>query len=239
MVYGVFSWFYHSHYGGGNVMKKEIIVGGWCLAIAIIVISALFSNQNLEDVGKDALRQIRIFNARKQGAFTNQGFYPPLRNNIVPGTFPLLQEQVLPQLIKELGIEVLSMSGGKVKISGVMGNSWAEKGGLRRGDIILRFNKKSINGFNHFKSLIADVRPEKKYRIRILRGGRVKSLRVTVGEGEMEGFNPIVPAAFSRPYLFGQGVPFVCPQCGYSWKEGNYPGQYTYCPRCGKVIRRR
>ncbi|UCC95275.1 MAG: PDZ domain-containing protein, partial [Candidatus Omnitrophota bacterium] len=214
-------------------MKKDIIVGGICLAFVIIIIIALFSNQSF-DTSRDIVHKIKTFDGRQVGfsppdnrplaGFTkSMRFYPYPRGDTVPvalsGASARVQAQASLQLIKELGIEVIPISGGKLKISGVMGNSWAERGGLKRGDIILRFNKKSIKGLAHFKSLIEQATPEKDYRIKILRGSKVKSLRVTIGEGEMEGFTPIRPIAFTQP-------------AGQGWHRSDL----YQCPRCGNCI---
>jgi len=96
-----------------------------------------------------------------------------------------------PVLVKEIGAEVMPVGGGKVKITGVMGNSWADKAGLKQGDILLSFNTKRITGLKQFQGLLAQAAPEKNYKVTFLRGARTKKCVVTVGEGEMEGFTPI------------------------------------------------
>jgi S1-C subfamily serine protease len=74
-----------------------------------------------------------------------------------------------------------------VKITGVMGSSWAQRAGLLSQDIVLSFNRKKIDGLKQFQTLVQQAAPEKDYQIKVLRGDRVKSFMVTVGEGEMEG----------------------------------------------------
>ncbi len=204
-------------------MEKRLIMPGCGLAIAIMVIVALFTDEKGRGTAGDALHEIRTFDAWNQSAFTplagvvNADSYPWGRGPVFPIAFsraPAIREgQAPPELIEELGIEVIPISGGKVKITGVMGNSWGARAGLKRNDIILRFNKKSINSLQHLESLVNQAAPEKDYRIKILRGGRMKSLLVTVGEGEMEGFTPI---AFMQPTgQTSQWSPsFQCPSCG-------------------------
>ena len=106
---------------------------------------------------------------------------------------PIFANQAPPVLIKELGIEIVPASGGKVKITGVMGNSWADKGGLRAGDIIMEFDTKSIKGLENLKDIINRAPPEKEYKVKVLRSGRIKKCLVMIGEGEMGGFLPIAP----------------------------------------------
>jgi len=112
---------------------------------------------------------------------------------LAPGAPIITDGQAPPVLIKQFGVEVVPMTGGKVKITGVMGKSWADKAGLQAGDIILAFNKKKIESFEQFQTLVTKAPPEKPYRVDFLRGARRKHVLVTVGEGEMEGFTPIPP----------------------------------------------
>ena len=156
-----------------------------------------------------------------------QYLYEPLLAAAVTQA-PAIQAGVQPpELIKEMGMEVVEISGGKLKITGVMGNSWADRARLQPKDIVLSFNGKRIRNLKHFQDLVQQAPPEKDYSIKIMRGDRVKSLRVTVGEGEMEGFTPIVPVAYMSPA--GSGPPAYaghrCANCGRPFGP--------VCPGCG------
>lgn len=107
------------------------------------------------------------------------------------GAVPIPAGAQRPVLVKEFGAEVVEVAAGKVKITGVMGNSWADKAGLKQGDILLAFDTKKITGLKQFQGMLAQAAPEKNYKVTFLRGGRTKRCVVTVGEGEMEGFTPI------------------------------------------------
>ena len=116
-----------------------------------------------------------------------QMMMPPMRTmTTIPGA----------TLIREFGAEVTPIGPGRVKIVGVMGNSWAAKAGLKRGDIILRFNKqKVVGGPKQLQSMVRQVRNEMVYPIIIMRDGQIKKLNIKVGEGEMDNFRPIMPNA--------------------------------------------
>jgi len=80
-----------------------------------------------------------------QSYLAQQPYQPAALANQVPGqqialanTTPAFDPDK-PVLIKKFGVEVEPITGGKVKITGVMGNSWAEKAGLKVGDILLFF----------------------------------------------------------------------------------------------------
>ena len=98
-----------------------------------------------------------------------------------------------PVLIKKLGVEVLPISGGKVKITGVMGNSWGAKAGLKPGDILLSFNAKEITDLKQFQDMMLKAAPEMTYKVVFYRNARKMKCVVTIGEGEMDGFLPIPP----------------------------------------------
>lgn len=98
-----------------------------------------------------------------------------------------------PVLIKKFGVEVEPMTGGKVKITGIMGNSWAEKAGLQVGDILLSFDSKDITDLQQFQDMVTKAAPEMNFKLVYYRNGRKKECLITLGEGEMDGFTPIVP----------------------------------------------
>lgn len=155
--------------------------------VVIIIIAALFSNTDAKGNRQGVLTQIptqmlpqMVPQNDLTGQVPNQA--PPISANDKP-----------PELIRQMGIEIIPVSGGKVKITGVMGGSWADKALLRRNDIILRFDGKKLKSMDHFKMLVALAPSDRNYTMKFLRSGRVKSCLVAVGEGEMEGFTAIIP----------------------------------------------
>ncbi len=94
-------------------------------------------------------------------------------------------------LIREFGIEVYPPPTTGVKVTGVMGNSYASNAGLRPGDIIIECNGARVTSIRQFQHLIAQAGPESNAQITIMRNGRTKDVMIMVGEGEMEGFIPI------------------------------------------------
>lgn len=231
-------------------MKKLHTTFG-LIAVVIVVVIALFSNHEVQDLSRAALHEIRTFDAWKQSAYTPGSC--PLPGRYQQAAFtqapPIMQGEKPPQLIKEMGMEVVPVSGGKVKITGIMGNSWADRAGLKVDDIILRFNKKKLSGLDQFEEMVSTVSPEKDYPIKVLRMGRVKKLRVTIGEGEMEGFTPIVPVAFmGGPVLSNNNGPYYAVnhahhnmafhngiQGLYSTRRSVFHGVYQ-CPRCQNFL---
>lgn len=183
-----------------EIIKRKVLVSAAILVTVALIVVAIFSTRrDATDQAQNVLHEIRTFDTWSQAA---AGPYPAGAVGAYPGgglcqvaatgKTPIFANQAPPELIKELGIEIIPASGGKVKITGVMGNSWADKGGLRAGDIIVKFDMKSIKGLEDFKAIINRTPPEKEYKVTVLRAGRIKKCLVMVGEGEMGGFLPIV-----------------------------------------------
>ncbi len=79
----------------------------------------------------------------------------------------------VPQLPREQG----------VVISHVLPESPAAKAGLRRNDILLRYDDHKIRDCEHFARLIRDDKPERKVRLTYLRGGKEATAEATLALG--------------------------------------------------------
>jgi serine protease Do len=95
-----------------------------------------------------------------------------------------------PLVIKQLGMEVMEAGGG-VRITGVMGNSHAERAGLRAGDMIGKLGGREVMTLAQLQGAIASAKPESSVAILVVRDGLLVKLAAMVGEGEMEGVTPI------------------------------------------------
>lgn len=102
-----------------------------------------------------------------------------------------------PYLIKELALEAVPIKNfSGVLVRSVYAGSNAQKGGLKNGDIIVRFNGKRVNDLSGFKRMIALAAAESNANLVVLRGAQAVKATVMIGEGEMEGVT--IPAAFTR-----------------------------------------
>ena len=149
-------------------------------------------------------------------------------------------------LVRPIGIEVKDQLGGVVACA-VYGNSWAEKAGMKQGDIIVRFNHVDVVYVNQFQDLVAKAPPEKRVPTTVLRKGKKVKFDVWVGEGELEGVvlpdkaakvNPAAPgnpAAWGQGQGFGRGGYAVCPGCGFRMlcQRGQ---ACPLCPRCNNYM---
>lgn len=191
-------------------MKKEtfiIICGGLFLALMII---AIFNHPAVQTASAEMLHEVKTADVWQDAAYTSafpyangvQGAYPqyqvqpyappnPGQAIALANTLPVVDPNK-PVLMKQLGVEVEPISGGKVRITGVMGNSWGQKAGLRAGDILLSFNAKEITSLKQFQDMLVKAAPEMTYKVVFYRNARKMKCVVTIGEGEMDGFTPIV-----------------------------------------------
>ncbi len=116
-----------------------------------------------------------------------------------------------------LGINIIGEDEEPVKISVVIKNSPAEKAGLRVGDTIVSIDGKSPKEPRDVANIVRELKPGKKVKIEIQRGGTRESVPVAVGESQddriswvyryspstdMDGFIPEMPEDLPRPGNF-------------------------------------
>ena len=92
--------------------------------------------------------------------------------------------------IQEISKELAESFGMKntngALVAGVEKGSPADKGGLEAGDVILKFDGKSIGTSSDLPRIVASVKPGKTASAEVLRKGTVKTLSLTVGEAPSE-----------------------------------------------------
>jgi len=91
-------------------------------------------------------------------------------------------------LIKELAMTIGATQGkNTVIVQSVYGSGNADKAGLKVGDRVTRFNGRKITSVKQFLSTVARAAPEAAVKIEVFRLEKKQTLKVMVGEGEMEG----------------------------------------------------
>jgi membrane-associated protease RseP (regulator of RpoE activity) len=69
-----------------------------------------------------------------------------------------------------------------VGITGIVDGSPAEKAGLRKDDVILRFDNDSVTSVRKLNRLVSEVAPDQAVRLGISRGGTEQEVAVTIGK---------------------------------------------------------
>jgi serine protease Do len=72
-------------------------------------------------------------------------------------------------------------NGDGVLITEVVGDSPAEKAGLKQGDVILQLNGERIRSLGAFRNKIALMRPDSKIQLLVDRDGKKLDLELTIG----------------------------------------------------------
>lgn len=175
-------------------------------------------------------------------------FYRPFTRNVFTGKGVAAVAGASPQahLVRKLGMEVIDTQRG-VLVAQAYKGSWAQKGGLKHGDILLKFNHKKVGTSAQFQKIVMAAPSEKRVPVKVFRLGSKVRLNVMVGEGELEGV--ILPgqagaAAAWAPggqgrmggFGLGPGGYVVCLNCGFKMLHQRGTAYDTRCPKCGSIM---
>src|SRR6185436_8534784 len=69
-----------------------------------------------------------------------------------------------------------------VGITSVVKDSPAEKAGLRKDDVILRFDGENVTSVRKLNRLVSEVAPDQSVKLTISRGGSEQEVSVTIGK---------------------------------------------------------
>ena len=114
-------------------------------------------------------------------------------------------QSISPELAKQFG---LANENGAL-VSDVVDKSPADKAGLKRGDVIVKYDGKGIDGPNQLRNMVANNKPGEVHDVTVLRNGKEKTLKVTIGEMPAEMQQG--PEAEYRNVLKGVGVQDITP----------------------------
>lgn len=130
-------------------------------------------------------------------------------------------QDVDEDLAKSFGLK----EAGGILVSEVQKDSPAFKAGLKQGDVIIKLNDVELEGVNDLRNRVALIIPETKAEIELIRDGKPRKLRVTIGEQPAD-FGRIAHSGSSKDFMdkfgfsFQKLTPELAEQFGYSKEEG-------------------
>ncbi len=108
---------------------------------------------------------------------------PQLKSGrIIRGWLGVMIQDITPELAKPFGLE----EAKGVVLSDVTKGSPAEKAGLKRGDVLIRFNGKKVENAHSLSRLVAGTPPDTKVKVDVIRDGKGKTIRVAIGTMSQE-----------------------------------------------------
>jgi serine protease Do len=125
----------------------------------------------------------------KSGGYQGIGFAVPInmaqkvmkqlieKGSVSRGWLGVMLQDISPDLAKALNLKNTS---GTI-IAEVTEDSPAVQGGLRRGDVVIRFEDKNIKNADHLKNEVGLSSPESVVKMIVLRDGKEKQLKVKLG----------------------------------------------------------
>ncbi len=133
-----------------------------------------------------------------------QALLPQLRETGVVrrGWLGLAVQDLTPDLARALGLE--AMKGAVV--AGVNRNSPGERAGLREEDVITAVNGRPVESAGGLTRAVALLRPDTRVKVDLLRGGKARSVDVTLGmRPALNGEEEVLPrnASASAPKRLG------------------------------------
>lgn len=97
---------------------------------------------------------------------------------VIRGWLGVTIQSLTPELAEQFGIKEKK---GAV-VTEVLEDSPAQKGGLKRGDVVVEFAGKAVDSSVALKNMAAETPPGTKVEIKVFRDGKEKVLKVTLGE---------------------------------------------------------
>jgi serine protease Do len=103
---------------------------------------------------------------------------PQLKSGkVIRGWLGVMIQDLTPELAKSFGLK----EAKGVLISDVVKDGPAEKAGLKRGDVVLKFDGKEVENAHELSFLVANTQPDSKAVIAIMRDGEEKEMKATIG----------------------------------------------------------
>ena len=169
---------------------------------------------------KGQLLGINTAIASRSGSYNGIGFAIPasMANRVMTSIMDdgKVSRGYLGVMIQDLDKDLassFSFDGEGVLIGDVVPEGPGDKGGLKAGDIVTQLNGKVMENSNQLRNSVADLDPESKVDLEVVRNGSVMNLQVELGTREFTQL-----ASWTR----GAGSPMTVSKLGLSVEELNF-----------------
>ncbi len=125
---------------------------------------------------------------------------------IIRGWLGVSIQPITVELAKQFSLE--EKNGALV--ANVIDDSPAEKAGIMRGDVIIKFNGEKVDEPFNLRNTVANTSPGKEVEVEVIREGRVESLTVKIGELPTE-MQTVAPTTYKNA-LKGVSVQDLIPE---------------------------
>ncbi|MBP1715821.1 MAG: peptidase [Deltaproteobacteria bacterium] len=150
------------------------------------------------------------------------------KGKVTRGGIGVYVQKMTPDLAKSFGLE----DNKGALVADVIPGGAAETGGVKRGDIILRFDGKGIHEMNELPRMVAATPVGKEVEIEVLREGKPLKLNLKVGELKDEA----APAAAEKAKLeLGMSVQEITPEIARQLRLGDLQGVVVGQVEAGSV----
>ncbi len=135
---------------------------------------------------------------------------------IIRGWLGVLIQDVTPEIAKSFKLE----KAEGALIADIVPDGPADKAGLKRGDVIVEFDGKRVLDSHALSRIVAATKPGTKVKIRIVRDGREKTIKVKIGKMPEEGESS-VSKAVEKAQKWGISVQNLTPEVAkqFGWSE--------------------
>jgi len=139
------------------------------------------------------------------------------KGKVIRGWLGVMIQKITPELMEKLGLK--DTQGALV--ADVTKGGPADKAGIKRGDVIVRYNGRLIKDMNELPFLVASTPVGKIVRVEVLRKGKRKVFRVKIGKLE-EKKAEVSPAerAFQLGMIVDEITPELQQKYGLAEKKG-------------------
>jgi serine protease Do len=104
------------------------------------------------------------------------------QGRVTRGWLGVQVQRVTPELAKSFGLED---ARGAI-VADVQPKSPAQRAGIQRGDVIVEFGGRKVEGMNELPRLVANTPPHTEVAVKLMRGGREQVVRLKVDEMRAE-----------------------------------------------------